>query len=111
MRDDARCRKTAFVGRHLSYAGDLPQFRQDARRISFADPKRQEWKFVLMPVKNAGQSKVVVITGGGRGIGLTMARTFVGNGYSVVITGRDMKRLQHAASELSKEEAQVTGIP
>jgi 3-oxoacyl-[acyl-carrier protein] reductase len=64
-----------------------------------------------MPAKRAGQTKVAVITGGGRGIGLAIARSFAASGYSVFITGRDGKRLQDAAAELSKEEAQVIGIP
>jgi 3-oxoacyl-[acyl-carrier protein] reductase len=63
-----------------------------------------------MPDKKAGQEKVALITGGGSGIGLAMARTFAAGGYSVVITGRDEKRLYKAAKELS-EKAQVTGIP
>jgi NAD(P)-dependent dehydrogenase (short-subunit alcohol dehydrogenase family) len=63
-----------------------------------------------MPSNKASQSKVAVITGGGRGIGLAMARTFARNGYSVVITGRDSKRLQDATRQLKEEQAQVTAI-
>ena len=51
-----------------------------------------------MPAKNVAQNTVAVITGGGSGIGLAMARIFAANGYSVVITGRDAKRLQKAAA-------------
>lgn len=58
----------------------------------------------------AEQSKVAVITGGSRGIGRAMARTFARSGYAVIITGRDAKRLQSAAGELRKEQAQVTAI-
>ena len=64
-----------------------------------------------MTANRAGQGKVAVITGGGRGIGLAMARTFVRNGYAVVISGRDSQRLHDAASELTKEQAQVTAVP
>jgi 3-oxoacyl-[acyl-carrier protein] reductase len=64
-----------------------------------------------MPAKKAGQNKVAVITGGGSGIGLAMARIFAANGYSVVITGRDAKRLQKAAATISADKKQVTGIP
>jgi NAD(P)-dependent dehydrogenase (short-subunit alcohol dehydrogenase family) len=63
-----------------------------------------------MPAKKDGLGKVAVITGGGSGIGLAMARTFAASGYSVVITGRDAKRLQKAAKELSGTQAQVTAI-
>ena len=82
-----------------------------ARRVSFPDSQRQERKFVLMPAKKDGQNKVAVITGGGSGIGLAMARTFAANGYSVVITGRDAKRLQKAAANIPADKKQVTGIP
>jgi NAD(P)-dependent dehydrogenase (short-subunit alcohol dehydrogenase family) len=54
---------------------------------------------------------VAVITGGGSGIGLAMARIFAVNGYSVVITGREAKRLQKAAATISDDKRQVTGIP
>jgi 3-oxoacyl-[acyl-carrier protein] reductase len=58
----------------------------------------------------SGQGKVAVITGGGSGIGLAMARTFAASGYSVVIIGRDAKRLQDAAAKISGNKQQVTGI-
>jgi len=61
--------------------------------------------------KKDGQEKVAVITGGGSGIGLAMARTFAASGYSVTITGRDGKRLQKAAANISSGKKQVTGIP
>jgi 3-oxoacyl-[acyl-carrier protein] reductase len=64
-----------------------------------------------MPAKNSGQTKVAVITGGGRGIGLAMARTFADSGYSVIITGRDGTRLQEAAATFSAENQYVIGIP
>jgi len=58
-----------------------------------------------------GQERVAVVTGGGSGIGLAMARIFAASGYSVVITGRDAKRLQKAATAISADKKQVTGIP
>jgi 3-oxoacyl-[acyl-carrier protein] reductase len=63
-----------------------------------------------VPAKNEAENKVAVITGGGSGIGLAMARTFVASGYSVLITGRDPKRLRSAAAEISADEKQVRGI-
>lgn len=56
-------------------------------------------------------AKLAVITGGSRGIGLAMARVFAKNGYAVIITGRDPKRLQDAASALKKKQAKITAIP
>jgi 3-oxoacyl-[acyl-carrier protein] reductase len=64
-----------------------------------------------MPAKKLAQNKVAVITGGGSGIGLAIAQVFAANGYSVVITGRDAKRLQKAAANIPAEKKQVTGIP
>ena len=63
-----------------------------------------------MPAKKLAQNKVAVITGGGSGIGLAIARIFAASGYSVVITGRDAKRLQKAAANISSDKKQVTGI-
>ena len=64
-----------------------------------------------MPAKKTGQNKVAVITGGGSGIGLAIAaQLFAASGYSVVITGRDAKRLKRAADDLSRKKQQVTAI-
>jgi NAD(P)-dependent dehydrogenase (short-subunit alcohol dehydrogenase family) len=63
-----------------------------------------------MSAHKAESGKVAIITGGSRGIGFAMARTFARTGYAVVITGRDANRLQDAASELRKESAQITPI-
>ena len=64
-----------------------------------------------MPARKTEQRKLAVITGGGSGIGLAMARAFARKGYAVVITGRDRKKLQDAVAELKKAQAQVTAIP
>jgi NADP-dependent 3-hydroxy acid dehydrogenase YdfG len=56
------------------------------------------------------KSRVVVITGGGSGIGLALSRVFSRSGYSVVISGRNLKRLQAAADELTQNNAEVTAI-
>ena len=62
-----------------------------------------------MPAKKSGH-KVAVITGGGTGIGLAIARLFAESGYSVVITGRDVKRLKRAATDISTKNGQVAAI-
>jgi NAD(P)-dependent dehydrogenase (short-subunit alcohol dehydrogenase family) len=63
-----------------------------------------------MSVNKDGQDKVAVITGGGSGIGLAIAHTFAASGYSVVITGRDAKRLQKATKELSTTKSHISPI-
>jgi NADP-dependent 3-hydroxy acid dehydrogenase YdfG len=63
----------------------------------------------MTPAKKS-QLKVAVITGGGSGIGLAMARIFATSGYSVVITGRNAKRLQKAAATVSADKKQITCI-
>lgn len=64
-----------------------------------------------MSATGGGPGKVAVITGGGSGIGLALAHTFAASGYSVLITGRDAKRLQDAAAQISGGKQQITGIP
>jgi NAD(P)-dependent dehydrogenase (short-subunit alcohol dehydrogenase family) len=63
-----------------------------------------------MADRKVGNGKIVVITGGSRGIGLAMARIFARSGYQVVITGRDSKSLQDAANELCKEQGPVLAL-
>lgn len=53
---------------------------------------------------------MAVITGGGRGIGLAMARVFADAGYAVLITGRDADRLSEAVAELKERGAWIDGI-
>ena len=59
------------------------------------------------PPKNAGNSKLALVTGSSRGIGLAMARTFAAAGYKVIITGRDRRNLQAAARQFGENEAQI----
>lgn len=47
------------------------------------------------------KGKRIVITGGGKGLGLAMAKKFVAEGAEVLITGRDEKTLATKASELN----------
>jgi NAD(P)-dependent dehydrogenase (short-subunit alcohol dehydrogenase family) len=44
--------------------------------------------------------RVVLVTGGSRGIGLATAQRFLGGGASVAITGRDAQTLEAAAAQL-----------
>ena len=49
--------------------------------------------------------KKVLITGGGKGIGFTIAKKFVENGHKVMIVGRNIETLREAAKELGNDTA------
>lgn len=52
----------------------------------------------------------VLVTGGSRGIGLELARRFLGSGARVLVTGRSAARLADAAREVPGLEAVVSDI-
>ncbi len=52
---------------------------------------------------DALKGKNIVVTGGGSGLGLSMTRYFLELGASVVITSRNLEKLQKAAAELEEE--------
>lgn len=49
------------------------------------------------------KGKVAVVTGGTTGIGFEIAKAFIHNGASVIITGRDNERIANAVVKLKKE--------
>ena len=57
----------------------------------------------------AGQ--VVLITGGSRGLGLALARTFAGEGCRIAICARDRDELEAARSDLEGRGAAVLALP
>jgi NAD(P)-dependent dehydrogenase (short-subunit alcohol dehydrogenase family) len=52
---------------------------------------------------NTLQDKHIIVTGGGSGLGKSMSKYFLQLGAKVVITSRNMEKLQKTADELTKE--------
>lgn len=60
-----------------------------------------EWLFILgMGDVCMLNKETYIITGGSSGMGLAMAKQFVQEGANVVITGRDLERLENAKKEI-----------
>jgi NAD(P)-dependent dehydrogenase (short-subunit alcohol dehydrogenase family) len=56
------------------------------------------------------EDRVVVITGGSRGLGLVLARQFAAEGARVVLLARDLNELERAREDLEARGAQVLTI-
>jgi len=57
--------------------------------------------------KNLLQNKVILITGGGTGLGKSMALRFAELGANIVLTGRRLEKLEEAAHEISQKGSRV----
>ncbi|QFT88671.1 putative 2,4-dienoyl-CoA reductase [Bacillus sp. THAF10] len=53
------------------------------------------------------EKKVAIVTGGSSGMGMYMAMKYAKEGYNVVITGRDVERLEKAKEEMKELEGEV----
>ncbi len=53
--------------------------------------------------KDALKGKIIVVTGGGSGLGKSMSRQFLELGAKVVITSRNLEKLQKSANELQQQ--------
>jgi NAD(P)-dependent dehydrogenase (short-subunit alcohol dehydrogenase family) len=63
-----------------------------------------------MPKARPSSPRIALITGGSRGIGLAVAKTFSHAGYAVVTTGRDRKLLEAAARQFKAAKTEVVSI-
>jgi NAD(P)-dependent dehydrogenase (short-subunit alcohol dehydrogenase family) len=61
----------------------------------------------LLRPRMSFQDKIVLITGGSRGLGLILARNFLKEGARVAICGRDEETLDRARAELEKVGGEV----
>lgn len=60
---------------------------------------------------NALTGKVAIVTGGGQGVGLGIARALADQGANLVLTGRTEAKLERAAEQLRECGAQVLVVP
>lgn len=69
------------------------------------------WKALTRLPSVELEGKVVLITGGSRGLGLALARAFAAEGSRVVICGRDRRELARAVDDLDGLGAEGIGLP
>lgn len=58
-----------------------------------------------------GRGGVALVTGGSRGLGLSLAREFARHGFRLAICARDTAELADAESDLTRRGAQVLTVP
>lgn len=53
------------------------------------------------------KDQTIIVTGGSSGMGFYMAKRFVEEGANVVITGRNLERLETAQKAISHDDSRV----
>jgi short-subunit dehydrogenase len=87
--------------------------KSDRRRLLLAAVLTSVWvsrRLRSQPGYNLRQ-KIVLITGGSRGLGLALAREMVARGARVAICGRDSDSLERARASLTRFGAEVIAVP
>ena len=64
-----------------------------------------------LPTRYSLRKKIIVITGGSRGLGLAMAREFARDGAQLALLARDGEELHRAAADLRRLNAHVSTWP
>ena len=59
---------------------------------------------------NASQIKVALVTGAGTGIGKAAAKALLKGGFNVVLTGRNLERLQKAITDIGGNESNCLAV-
>lgn len=57
-----------------------------------------------------GEKRVALVTGGNKGIGQEVCRQLAQREYTVILSGRDQKRVDEAVTELTGENLDVVGL-
>ena len=66
--------------------------------------------YKLLKPKFDFENKVILITGGSRGLGLVLAREFASRGAKIAICARDREELQRAKEDLESRGAEVFDV-
>lgn len=75
--------------------------------LMHGDPKPVYANISYLSPNDTLRGKKVVITGGGRGLGFSMAKKFVAEGAEVLIAGRNIKVLEESAKKLECKYLQL----
>lgn len=59
---------------------------------------------------STSEQKIALITGAGSGIGLSAAKALVASGFKVILTGRNLEKLQKAAAQFSPDQTHVLTV-
>ena len=59
---------------------------------------------------NSNPLRVALVTGAGTGIGKAAAKALLSDGFSVVLTGRNLERLQKAINDIGGNESNCLAV-